>query len=84
MHSDRGSTPVGDVASVDCRVAGSHTHQSQLVGQQGEVRGGGGEGVHEREGRGHHRVHLPLVQGHGRVCGVGAVEGGVGARGERQ
>ena len=78
MNGGGRATPVGDVAGVEGSVSGRHTDQGQLVGEEGDVRRGGGEGVDVGEGGGREdRVDLPLVESHCRVGLVGAVESDV-------
>ena len=80
MDGSGGAAPVGHIAGVESCVARGNAHQGELVGEEGEVGGGGGEGVDERGGGGRDNgVNLPLVEGHSWVGLVGAVECGVGA-----
>ena len=74
-----GATPVSDTTCVEGGVLGSHAHQGQLVWQERDVRRGRGEGVDIGEYvRWDHGVHLPAVEGHGRVGLIGTVESGIG------
>ena len=78
MYGSLSTTPVGDTAGVEGGIAGSHTHQSQLVREEGDVGRGGGERVDKGEGGWRYdRIDTPFVEGHGWVGLVGAVESGV-------